>query len=197
MFRRQLAQLADRRFQELGVGRKGDVLRLHRGIDSDPGQIALLQSAGVMGQTQALGQKNVQVIADALPPMAHAGALVRQLVLEELLAGEVLEIRVLNPTVPNRSGGLRGLRPRSTLTIRQAVGMFQHKHADHEPYRLRRAALVGKASRQLVVEPGPVDLVRQDDKLVFHVDDLIETGAEKIVMARFWWLFRSHLNPRI
>jgi len=137
-----------------------------------------------MGQTQALGQKNVQVIADALPPMAHAGALVRQLVLEELLAGEVLEIRVLNPTVPN-------------LFVRQAVGVLQHEHADHEPYRFRRAALVGKTSRQLVVEPGPVDLVRQDDKLVFHVDDLIETGAEKIVMARFWWLFRSHLNPRI
>ncbi len=47
--------------------------------------------------------------------------------------------------VPNRSGGLRGLRPRSTLTIRQAVGMFQKEHADHEAHRLRRAALVGKA----------------------------------------------------
>ena len=37
------------------VGREGNVLRLHRGIDGDPGQIALLQGA------------------DALPPMARAG----------------------------------------------------------------------------------------------------------------------------
>ena len=35
-----------------------------------------------------------------IPPVAHAGALVWQLVLEELLAGEVLEIRVLHPAVP-------------------------------------------------------------------------------------------------
>ncbi len=52
-----------------------------------------------MGDAQAFGQKNVQPIADALAPMAHTGALVRQRVLEELLAGEVLEIRVVHPAV--------------------------------------------------------------------------------------------------
>ncbi len=50
-----------------------------------------------------LGQENVQVIADALAPMAHAGALVQQGVLEELLAGEVLEIGIVHPAVPETS----------------------------------------------------------------------------------------------
>ena len=61
---------------------------------------------------------------------------------------------------------------------------------------LRRAPLVGKTIRQLLVEPGPVDPVRQGDKLVLHVDDPVETGAEKIVMARFVLLFRSHPIPQ-
>jgi hypothetical protein len=31
---------------------------------------------------------------------------------------------------------------------------------------------------------------------VFHVDDLVETGAEQIVVARFHLLLRSHLIPQ-
>ena len=73
--------------------------------------------------------------------------------------------------------------------------MLQQEHADHEAHRLRRAPLVGKMRRQLLVEPGPVDLVRQGDERVFHVDDLIEAGAEKIVMPRLLLLFRSHGTP--
>ena len=46
-------------------------------------------------------QQNVQVIADALAPMAHAGALMGQYVLEKLFAGEVLEIGIVHPTVPD------------------------------------------------------------------------------------------------
>ncbi len=70
-----------------------------RPIRTPSPNIALLQGAGVVGDAQAFGQKNVQPIADALAPMAHTGALVRQRVLEELLAGEVLEIRVVHPAV--------------------------------------------------------------------------------------------------
>lgn len=135
-----------------------------------------------MGQAQGLGQKTIQMIADALPPVAHAGALVRQRVLEERLAGEVLEIGIMHPTVPD-------------LLVRKPVGVFQHKHAEHEAYRFRRAPLIGKTIRQLIVEPGPVDLVRQDDKRMPHIDNLIETGAEKIVVPRLWCLFRSHGHP--
>ena len=37
----------------------------------------------------------------------------------------------------------------------------------------------------------------QDGEGVFHVDDLIEAGTEKIVMPCFLLLFRSHPIPRI
>ena len=40
VFPGQLAQLPDRRIEKLGVGWEGDVLRLHRGVDGDAGQIA-------------------------------------------------------------------------------------------------------------------------------------------------------------
>ena len=33
----QLAELVDRRLRELGVGREGDILGLHRGVDGDTG----------------------------------------------------------------------------------------------------------------------------------------------------------------
>ena len=49
----QLAQLLDGDQKQFGVGREGDVLRLHRGIDGDPGQIALLKGAAVVGDAQA------------------------------------------------------------------------------------------------------------------------------------------------
>jgi len=131
---RQLAELVDRRLQPPGVGREGDVLGLHRGVDGDARQITRLQGAGVVGNAQALGQQNVQPVADTPPPIAHAGALVRELMLEELLAGEVLEIGIMHPAVPD-------------LLVGQGVGVFQQKHADHEAHRLRRAPRLGKIIR--------------------------------------------------
>ena len=101
MFPGRFAKLADRPLKELGIGREGDVLRLYRGIDGDAGQVALLQGAGIVGNLQAFLQKNVQAVADALAPIAHARALVRQFVLEEFLAGEVLEIGVVHPALPD------------------------------------------------------------------------------------------------
>ena len=170
--------------RSLGVGRESDVLGLHRGVDGDAGQIVRFQGTAVVSDAQAFGQKNVQPLADALAPMAHAGTFMGQRVLEELLAGKVLEIGVVHPTVPD-------------LLVGEPEGVLQHEHAEHEPHRLRRASLVGKTLRQLLVQPSPLDLVRQDDEFVLHVDDLIETGAEQIVMPRLLPLFRSHPMPPI
>ena len=142
-----LGELLDRRLQELGVGRKGHVLGLHRGVHRDPGQVALRQGARVLGDAQALGQQDLQTIADALPPMAHAGALAGQLVLKEALAGEVLEIGIVHPAFPE-------------LLIRERVDVLQHEHADHKAHRLRRAPLVGEKRRQFGVDPVPVEPVR-------------------------------------
>jgi hypothetical protein len=46
---------------------------------------------------QALGQEKFQLATEALAPMAQVRALVRKLVLEELLSSEVLEVRVIDP----------------------------------------------------------------------------------------------------
>jgi len=50
-----------------------------------------------MRHAQALGQEKFQLGAQTLAPMAPVRALVRKLVLEELLASEVLEVRVIDP----------------------------------------------------------------------------------------------------
>jgi hypothetical protein len=55
-------------------------------------------SAG-MRHPQALGQQQFQFVAEPLPPMAQVGAFVRELVLEKLFPGEVLEIRVIDPAL--------------------------------------------------------------------------------------------------
>jgi len=49
-----------------------------------------------------------------------------------------------------------------------------------------RRPLVRKESDEFIVEPGPIDLVGQHEQRVLHVDDPIETGAEKIVMPHFF-----------
>ena len=46
---------------------------------------------------QALGQKQLQLVAEPLPPMAQVRALMREGMLEELFPGEVLEIRIIDP----------------------------------------------------------------------------------------------------
>src|SRR5262245_4846605 len=50
-----------------------------------------------MRHPQALGQEKFQLAAEALAPMAQVRALVRKLVLEELLSGEVLEVWIIDP----------------------------------------------------------------------------------------------------
>jgi hypothetical protein len=52
-----------------------------------------------MRYLQALSQQEFELAAEPLPPMAEVGALVRKLVPEKLLAGEVLEIRVIDPAL--------------------------------------------------------------------------------------------------
>ena len=81
----------------IGVGREGDVLGLHGRIDCDPRQILGAERSALMRHAQALGQEKFQLGAQALAPMAQVRALVRKLMLEELLASEVLEVRVIDP----------------------------------------------------------------------------------------------------
>src|SRR5579863_2625883 len=96
---RQAVEPPDRGMQELGIGRKADGLWLHRGVDGDPLEILAAQCAGLMRHPQALGQQQLQLVAEPLAPMAQVRTLVRESVLEELFAGEELEIRVVDPAL--------------------------------------------------------------------------------------------------
>src|SRR5262249_44875942 len=82
---------------KLRIGWEGDVLGLHGGIDRDPRQIPRPQRPTLVRHPQALGQEKFQLAAEALAPMAQVRALVRKLVLEELLSGEVLEVWIIDP----------------------------------------------------------------------------------------------------
>ena len=56
---RQSHQAFPRPLQQLGVGGEGDRLRLHRGVDNDPGEVLGLCRAATCGQMQALLQQRV------------------------------------------------------------------------------------------------------------------------------------------
>src|SRR5262249_53976894 len=86
-----------RRGQKLPLGLVGGGLRRHGGIDRDPRQILRPQRPALVRHPQALGQEKFQLAAEALAPMAQVRALVRKLVLEELLSGEVLEVWIIDP----------------------------------------------------------------------------------------------------
>jgi hypothetical protein len=85
--------------QQLGVRRECDRLGLDRGVHRDPFDVAGAQCAARMRSPQALSQQKLELAAEPLPPMAQVGALVRKFVLEKFLAGEVLEVRVLDPAL--------------------------------------------------------------------------------------------------
>src|SRR5262245_28586189 len=93
----QSGEPLDRGVQKLRIGWEGDVLGLHGGIDRDPRQILRPQRPALVRHPQALGQEKFQLAAEALAPMAQVRALVRKLVLEELLSGEVLEVWIIDP----------------------------------------------------------------------------------------------------
>ena len=175
----QAVEPLDRRVQQLGVGREGDVLGLHRGVDRDPRQVPGPQRAALVRHPQALGQQQVELVAQPLAPMAEVGALVREGVLEELLAGEVLEVRVVDPALADALVG-------------QPEHVLEQQQADHEAALDAGPPLVAVERRDLAVDPRPVDLAGELHQLVLHVDDLVEPGPEQIAFPRRLVLLRPH-----
>ena len=84
---------------KLGVGWEGDGLGLHGGVRCHPLEVAGAQRTGLVRQAQALSQQQLELGSEPLSPMAQVGSLVREFALEELLTGEVLEIRVVDPAL--------------------------------------------------------------------------------------------------
>jgi hypothetical protein len=111
--------------------------------------------------------------------MAEVGTLVREAVLEELLAGEVLEVGIVDPALAHAFVG-------------QAEDVLEQQQPDHEAGRDAGPAIVAVERGDLVVDPGPVDLIRELHQLVLHVDDPIEPGSEQIAFPCRLALLRSH-----
>ena len=165
--------------QQLGVGREGDGLGLHGGVHRDPLQVTCAERAGLVRDPQTLGQQKLQFVAEALPPMAEIRTLMRELVLEKLRAGEVLEIRIIDPTLAHPFVG-------------QTVDVLEQKEPDDESGRDPGPASVAIERRDLAIDPVPVDLAGELHQLVLHVDDLVEPGAEQITFPCRLRLLRSH-----
>ncbi len=115
--------------------------------------------------------------------MAQVGALVRELVLEKLLAGEVLEIRIKDPALAHPFVG-------------QIVDMLEQKQPDDEPGCDPRPALVAVERCDLAIDPVPVDLASELHQFVLHVDDLLEPGAKQITFPCRLRFLRSHRSLR-
>src|SRR5262245_45484424 len=109
--------------------------------------------------------------------MAEVGPLVREAVLEELLAGEVLEVGIVDPALADAFVG-------------QAGDVLEQQQPDHEAGLDAGSAVVAVERRNLVVDPGPVDLAGELHQLVLHVDDLLEPGLEQIASRAAWVAFQ-------
>ena len=131
---------------QLGVGREHHRLRLHRGVDHHAGQIGRLHRLGPGGDRQALlQQRHELLLAHALAPARQRGAVEHQPVLEELLAAEVLEIRVLDPALAQRLVG-------------EVVHVLEDGKPRHQPRRQRRVPRLVRVDRsELLFQEAPVD----------------------------------------
>src|SRR5262249_34275382 len=101
--------------------------------------------------------------------MAEVGPLVPEAVLEELLAGEVLEVGIVDPALADAFVG-------------QAVDVIEQQQSDHEARLDAGSAVVAVQRGDLVVDPGPVDLAGKLHQLVLDVDDLVEPGPEQLAL---------------
>ncbi len=88
--------------------------------------------------------------------MAQVAALVREGMLEELLAGEILEIRVMDPTLAH------------TL-IGWPINVLEQQKPDHETGLYSRSAMLAVERRDLAVDPVPIDLAGEQYQLVLRL----------------------------
>src|SRR5262245_51750263 len=145
---------------------------------------SLVRSAPLACATRKLSARRSSSFSPRLAPMAQVRALVRKLVLEELLSGEVLKVWVINPAFAH-------------VFVGQAVNMLEQKKPDHKPCRNSRTTTVAVQRRDLAVDEVPVDLARELHQLVPHVDDLVQPRAKQITRFYRLVLLRPHRFPPI
>ncbi len=104
---------------------------------------------------------------------------------EELLAAEVLEIGVLQPSF-------------AELFVREVEGVLEEGQAGHEAGgQGRLSGSVAVDGAEVRLEGGPCDLVGELHEGVLEVDDLIEPGAEEVGLSAVAPFLGSHGHPRL
>ena len=117
-----------------------------------------------------------------LSPARQRRAIKRQFVPEHHFPAEVLEIRVLHPSVAQRLVG-------------EVVRVLENEQPSHQPrrqWRLPRSHATHRAetSRQKI----PIDLSRQPHQRMAKIDDLVQRRAKQVVLtivARGWLIVLS------
>ena len=103
--------------------------------------------------------------------------------LEKLLPGEVLEIRIIDPAIAHAFVG-------------QSVNVLEQQKPDHKARLDPGPSLVAVERRDLTVDKVPVDLAGELRQLVLEVDDLVKPRPEQIAFTRRLVLLRSHRSLR-
>jgi hypothetical protein len=168
----QAHQPFPRAVHQPGVGREGDRLRLHGGVNDDAGEVRRLGRPGAGRQVQALLQQRDQLgLAHALAPARHRGAVERQCVAKEFFAAEQLVIGVLQPAL-------------AQYFVREVMHVLEDGEPRHQSGRQRRAAqVVGVGRAETLLEEAPIDAPRQLRQRMRKIDDLIEPRSQQIVLA--------------
>jgi hypothetical protein len=156
---------------QLGVGRKGDRLGLHSGVDNDLGEIRGLGCARSRRNRQAfLDQRRQALLPHPLAPARQRRAVEGQLVLEELLAAEQLVIGILDPA-------------RAQILVGEIMHVLEDREPRHQPrWQRRMSDLVGIDRAEPLLEEAPVDRPTELRQRVVHVDDLVEPRLEEIIL---------------
>ena len=126
-------------------------------------------------------------LTNALAPSDQRCGINRRLVLKEHLAGEVLVIRVLDPS---RDYGF----------VRKPEGMLEVEQPRHQPRRRRWPARAGREEpRPLPLKELPVDEARELHQLMAQVDEADEPRTEKIILLGRAWavLHAADRNCRV
>src|SRR5262245_26165484 len=109
---------------------------------------SFVRSAALSCATRRLSARRSSSLSPRRLRQAQVRALVRKLVLEELLSGEVLEVWIIDPALAHAFVG-------------QSVNMLEQKKPDHKLCRNSRPATVAVQRRDLAVDEVPVDLARE------------------------------------
>ena len=118
--------------EQLGVGRKGDVLLLHSGVNVDLAKVAFLQMPAPLSSDQSLLQQELHPFCpDPFAPAHQTAGVERKMVLKMFKAAEVLPVGIFQPAFDDGF-------------IAEVEHAAEVSQPDHQADRQTRATEVGR-----------------------------------------------------